>query len=128
MITELKPWQVFVYGSNEAGINGAGAARQAQQKFGARHGVRFGHSGQSFAIPTKDMRIQTLPLDDINRYVEAFLWYCAMFPDTEFLVTAIGCGLAGYTPKDIAPMFLDSSPNVKLPPEFIAELKDALPT
>lgn len=66
MITELKENQVFVFGSNEAGIHGAGAAKTALEKFGARMYQGFGHFGQSFAIPTKDKEIRTLPLSSIQ--------------------------------------------------------------
>jgi hypothetical protein len=124
-ITELQDNEIFVYGSNLLGVNGAGAARFAQDNFGARHGVAFGLSGQCFAIPTKDDRIQTLSLDQIDRYVTAFLAFAEQFEfQYVFLVTEIGCGLAGYHPKDIAPMFTGATKNVVLPPRFVEIICD----
>lgn len=96
MITELKDHQVFVFGSNEAGIHGAGAAKLALEKFGAVRGQGLGHFGQSFTIPTKDMKIITLPLSEIKKYVDIFLMYAELQPEYEFLLTRIGCGLVGY--------------------------------
>lgn len=96
---------VFVFGSNEAGIHGAGAALFAYNKRGARYGMGYGHSGDSFAIPTKNEDIRTLPLDMINAYVCGFLAYATGKRKLKFMVTRIGCGLAGYTDAQIAPMF-----------------------
>lgn len=96
---------VFVFGSNEAGIHGAGAAAFAYAKRGARYGFSYGHSGDSFAIPTKNEDIRTLPLDMINAYVCGFLAYATGKRKLKFMVTRIGCGLAGYTDAQIAPMF-----------------------
>lgn len=95
----------FVFGSNESGVHGAGAARFAYEKKGARYGKSYGHYGDSFAIPTKDEYIETMPLDRIRQYVEGFLAYAKDHRKVKFQVTAIGCGLAGYKHEDIAPMF-----------------------
>ena len=103
--------QVFVFGSNEAGVHGAGAARVAYEKHGARWGKGFGHYGDSFAIPTKSPSIKTLELNTIRKYVEAFLQYAAAHKDLTFKVTRIGCGLAGYTDQEIAPMFWGAPSN-----------------
>lgn len=105
MITELKENQIFVFGSNEAGIHGAGAAKTALEKFGARMYQGVGHFGQSFAIPTKNKKLRTLPLSEIKKYVDIFLMYVELHPEYEFLLTRIGCGLAGYSDNDIAPLF-----------------------
>lgn len=102
---------VFVFGSNEAGIHGAGAALFAYNKRGARYGFGYGHSGDSFAIPTKNEDIRTLPLDIINAYVCGFLAYATGKRKLKFMVTRIGCGLAGYTDADIAPMFVGAPLN-----------------
>lgn len=102
---------VFVFGSNEAGIHGAGAALFAYNKRGARYGFGYGHSGDSFAIPTKNEDIRTLPLDMINAYVCGFLAYATGKRKLKFMVTRIGCGLAGYSDKDIAPMFVGAPLN-----------------
>jgi hypothetical protein len=126
MITELKENEIFVFGSNESGIHGAGAALQAMKDFGAVYGVGFGPQGKTFAIPTKDWKVDTLPLEFIKPYVESFLFYTITKPNLMFLVTEIGCGLAGYTPEDIAPMFkfaLDRS-NIVLPERFIKLLEN----
>lgn len=112
---------VFVFGSNEGGIHGAGAARFAHVHCGARHGCGYGHmSGSgamrhSFAIPTKDRFIkETLPLATIRAYVMGFLAYASGRPDLTFQVTCIGCGLAGLTHDQVAPLFDigDHLPNV----------------
>ena len=117
MITELKPNEIFVFGSNRAGIHGAGAAKLAREKFGAVWGIGRGLRGQSYALPTKDSQIKTLPLHEIQGEVETFLGF-ARLCDFQFLVTAVGCGLAGYNPELIAPMFKDHPHNVILPSEF----------
>lgn len=105
---------VFVFGSNEGGIHGGGAARHAYKEKGARWGFSYGHMGQSFAIPTKGFINvpggrqavgDTLELATIRRYVEGFLAYASGHPELTFQVTCIGCGLAGLEHKDIAPMF-----------------------
>lgn len=107
-----------MYGANEAGIHGAGAARLAT-KWGATSGS-FGFNGQTYGIPTKDFKIETLPLEKIKRYVDEFLIAATERPDLVFLVTPIGTGLAGYQAEDIAPLFkraLDIK-NVVLPESF----------
>lgn len=118
-ISELAPGEIFVFGSNMAGIHGAGAAKTAL-KWGAKMGRGFGINGQTFAIPTKGFDIQTLPLHQIELYVELFIDVAWELPDLTFLVTEIGCGLAGYTPEDIAPLFKDCMglSNVYLPKRF----------
>ena len=109
---------VFVFGSNEAGIHGAGAAKHAYEKCGARFGKGFGHYGDSFAIPTKDMEIETLPLDRIKDYVTGFLAYARGHRKTQFKVTQIGCGLAGYTKEQIAPLFKHAPINCQFDREW----------
>lgn len=96
---------IFVFGSNLAGRHGAGAARTARLIYGAVYGVGQGRTGNAYAIPTKDHKIVTLPLEYINVYVQRFLKYARENPELQFKVTRVGCGLAGYTPQDIAPMF-----------------------
>lgn len=98
--------EVFVFGSNLAGRHGAGAAKVAVNRFGAIYGEGVGWVNQSYAIPTKDKSIQTMSLDFIRPYVTEFIEIATRNPDKEFWMTSIGCGLAGYSPKDIAPMFL----------------------
>lgn len=110
---------VFVFGSNLAGRHGKGAALCALKEHGAIWGQGAGRQGNSYAIPTKDKNLKTLPLDAIKFFVFDFMLTADANPDTEFYLTAIGCGLAGYSPEDIAPMFKNAPSNVKQPPEFI---------
>lgn len=102
---------IFVFGSNLAGRHGAGAALYAADVYGAKFGVGKGRTGDAYAIPTKDHEIQTLPLDHIQVYVEEFLEYATLHLEETFFVTRIGCGLAGYQDKDIAPMFRGAPDN-----------------
>ena len=118
VITQLNPGEIFVYGANEAGIHGAGAARQART-WGAQMG-KYGFSGSTYGIPTKDANIDTLPLSRIEYHVNQFVRFAQHSPQYTFLVTPIGCGLAGYRPEDIAPLFRFSvgCDNIYLPKEF----------
>lgn len=109
------PHRIFVFGSNEAGIHGAGAARHALDVHNAIWGQGVGHQGASYAIPTKDVNISTLPLEVIEKYVLEFILYAEENQHLRFFVTRIGCGLAGYTDSQIAPMFAESPLNVLLP-------------
>lgn len=118
-ITHLETNEVFVFGSNYAGRHGKGAALTAVRKFGARPGQGMGLMGQSYGIATKDHRLRVLPLPQINVQVERFLRFARSHPELTFFVTEIGCGLAGYSAKDIAPMFAGDIPaNVILPSSF----------
>jgi hypothetical protein len=118
---------VFVFGSNEIGQHGAGAARLAYDHFGARLNQGFGMMGQCFGIPTKDWDVKVLGLKEIEFYVKRFI----VFTQTprlhkwKWYVTKIGCGLAGYTPEDIAPMFREclKLKNIWLPQDFIDVLE-----
>lgn len=112
--------KIFVFGSNLAGRHGKGAALWAVQNRGAKYGQGFGLQGQSFAIPTKGKGnpLPILPLDIIKDYVMLFLEEARSTPELEYEVTPIGCGLAGYLPYQIAPMFSNSPPNVELPEVF----------
>lgn len=116
---------IFVFGSNLAGRHGAGAARCAADSHGATWGVGVGPSGHSYAIPTKDAALATLPISEISKYVNEFNRYAAGHPGLQFRVTAIGCGLAGYTPADIAPLFADSPPNCLMPAAFRPHLGES---
>lgn len=128
LITELQPNEIFVFGSNLAGRHGAGAAKMALDKFGAVYGRGYGRQGRSFAIPTKDSKLKSLPLNAIQNFVFSFfndIRLDEIFDNERLIyyVTPIGCGLAGYTPADIAPMFKDAPPNVILPKSFNEILK-----
>jgi hypothetical protein len=102
---------IFVFGSNEAGIHGGGAAYFAKRKHGAVFGQGVGRQGNAYAIPTMNGEIEPLPLDKISAYVRDFLAYARANPGDEFQVTAVGCGIAGFSHDDIAPLFADSPPN-----------------
>lgn len=114
--------QIFVFGSNLAGRHGAGSAKEAIQNWGAEYGIGFGPRGASFAIPTKGFALERLPLTQIHVYVQAFLTYASIHPEKDFEIVAIGCGLAGYKPSEIAPMFRHAPANCKLPRVFQHEL------
>ena len=109
---------IFVFGSNLAGRHGAGAALEAKEHWGAQLGVDFGRTGQAFAIPTKDERLRSLFKSDVKSYVSAFLDYAEAHSELTFLVTAIGTGLAGFSHKNIAPMFNNAPDNCVLPTEW----------
>lgn len=113
---------VFVFGSNLAGRHGKGAALWARQHRGAVYGKGWGRQGNSYAIPTKDAHLLTLSLFTIERHVKTFLEYAASRPHETFQLTPIGCGLAGFTPDKIAPLFRDAPGNVIMPMSFLEVL------
>lgn len=117
--------KIFVFGSNLSGKHGKGAALYAYTNKGAIYGIGNGPMGQSYAIPTKDEYLKPLALHRINIYVQMFLEYARMHSELEFQVTPIGCGLAGYTPEQIAPMFVNVPSNCELPKEFTIYSKGA---
>lgn len=106
---------IFVFGSNTAGRHGKGAALTAKTRYGAQPGAGAGRTGQAYAIPTKNGRLETLPLTTIQSYVTSFLWYASHNPELIFRVTRIGCGYAGYDDSQIAPMFANAPDNCRLP-------------
>lgn len=110
---------VFVFGSNLAGRHGKGAALTAAQHWGAVEGVGFGRTGMAYAVPTKMNPRMVMSLTAIQSHVEHFLAYARRHHDLIFLVTPIGCGLAGFTPEQIAPFFAKPPLNCFLPPEFV---------
>ena len=110
---------IFVFGSNIAGRHGAGAALEAAKNWDAEYGVGEGRTGQSYAIPTKDKDLNTLPLSSIKLAVLNFLSYAKFHQELTFLVTAIGCGLASYKHEDIAPFFMNAPDNCVLPEEWL---------
>ena len=134
MIKQLDNDEVFVFGSNTGGVHAGGAARLAIQ-WGAKLGQGFGLAGKTFAIPTiagkwndgKNPSIgNILSLSKIQGFVKAFVSFAKRNPRKTFLVTAIGCGIAGFTPKQIAPLFscaLEVS-NISLPEVFWEVLED----
>ena len=114
-ITELKPNEIFVFGSNLAGAHGGGAARLAYNRFGAVWGQGVGLQGQSYAIPTMQGGVET-----IKPYVDEFIRFAKQHLEQKFLVTKIGCGIAGFKVDEIAPLFYHAidSENIVLPKEF----------
>ena len=114
-IDSLKKNEVFVFGSNLAGMHGGGAARAARLRFGAVMGQGVGMQGQSYGIPTMQGGVET-----IRPYVNDFIAYARQHPDRQFLVTPIGCGIAGFDPDDIAPLFEEAREvrNISLPECF----------
>ncbi len=120
LITELQPGEIFVFGSNTVGRHGRGAAETAL-KWGAKYGKGEGLVGRTYGLPTKgrDLRLP-LSVARIGIHVGRFMECAAQNPGLTFLVTEIGCGLAGYGPKHIAPLFADAValPNVHLPASF----------
>lgn len=115
-INELQPGEIFVFGSNLRGMHAGGAARVANLKFGAEWGVGVGLTGQCYAIPTMQGGVET-----IKPYTDQFIAFAAEHPELTFFVTRIGCGIAGFTDAQIAPLFADAvdAPNVVLPESFV---------
>lgn len=106
--------EIFVFGSNLSGIHGAGAAKFAAQHYGAVYGKGIGPNGSSYAIPTKDLKINTLPLHEIKKYITDFILFSRENQNQIFHLTRVGCGLAGYKDRDIAPLFNGIEFNVKV--------------
>ena len=124
-IKKLESNQIFVFGSNEGGKHGKGAAKTALT-WGAKWGQAKCLQGRTYGIPTKDSSIRrTLSVNEIKPYVDEFIAFAISRPDLTFLVTEIGCGLAGHKPKDIAPLFKDAVDvvNIHLPERFWHKLK-----
>ena len=115
-ITELKENEIFVFGSNLQGMHGGGAARLAYEKFGAIWGQGVGLQGQSYGIPTMHGGV-----DVIKPYVDEFIGFSKSHPELTFLVTRIGCGIAGFRDEEIAPLFKEciEIDNVILPRSFV---------
>ncbi len=120
MISELKENEIFVFGSNLGGFHAGGAARAAHMRFGAIWGQGVGLQGRSYAIPTMHGGV-----DVIQPYVDEFISFAQSHPDLKFLVTRIGCGIAGFTAADIAPLFANAidQENIILPEDFVRLLE-----
>lgn len=116
IITKLRDNEIFVFGSNLRGAHGGGAARLAYERFGAVWGQGVGLQGRSYAIPTMQGGVET-----IKPYVDDFIEFAFIHPELKFLVTRIGCGIAAFTPDEIAPLFEDALDydNVILPRDFV---------
>ena len=118
-IDSLKEDEVFVFGSNLKGMHGGGAAYAAYKKFGAVMGQGVGLQGQSYAIPTMQGGVET-----IKPYVDEFIEFAKAHPELFFYVTRIGCGIAGFKDKEIAPLFSEAVgvENICLPESFVKTL------
>lgn len=119
-IAELGEDEVFVIGSNLEGMHGGGAARTAYHRFGAVWGEGVGHHGQSYAIPTMHGGVE-----QIRPYVDEFVEYARANAHLRFLVTRIGCGIAGFRDEQIAPLFSEAlnCSNIILPREFVEAIE-----
>ena len=119
-INSLEKNEIFVFGSNLQGMHGGGAARVAHEKFGAVWGEGIGLQGQSYAIPTMHGGV-----DAIAPYVNDFIAFAKEHPELKFLVTEIGCGIAGFRISEMAPLFKEALDitNIYLPQRFVEELE-----
>ncbi len=122
MISELRGNEIFVFGSNLAGAHAGGAARAAVMRFGAIWGQGVGLQGQSYAIPTMQGGVET-----ITPYVDEFIQFAMEHPEYRFLVTRIGCGIAGFRDEEIAPLFRAAMDveNIVLPRTFVQVLSNS---
>jgi len=119
-IAQLAEGEIFVFGSNLAGHHGGGAARVAMNKFGAVWGQGVGLQGQSYGIPTMQGGVET-----IKPYVDEFIAFAQQHREYIFLVTRIGCGIAGFTDEEIAPLFASAIDleNILLPETFVGKIE-----
>lgn len=115
-ITHLNNGEIFVFGSNLRGLHGSGAARLAYERFGAIWGQGVGLQGSCYGIPTMHGGV-----DAIKPYVDEFIEFAQNHTEYTFLVTKIGCGIAGFKEEEIAPLFADavSVDNIVLPESFV---------
>lgn len=126
-VNRLNENQVFVFGSNLSGRHGKGAAKTALT-WGAKYGQAAGLQGRTYGIPTKDASVRrTLSISEIKPFVDEFIDFAKNNPHLTFLVTEIGCGLAGLKPKEVAPLFQNASDiqNIHLPHRFWHKIKQA---
>lgn len=122
-ITELKPNEIFVFGSNTAGRHGAGAAKVAHDKFGAEYGVGEGLTGQSYALPTLNGALEKRALVEISRSALKFKRFAEANPHLTFYLTKVGCGLAGFDEEEMKQMFYYLPVNVIVPKGWGVSLK-----
>ena len=115
-VTELSRCEIFVFGSNLAGCHAGGAARLAYDKFGAEWGNGVGPQGKCYAIPTMQG-----PVETIKPYADMFIAYAKEHPLNRFLLTRVGCGIAGFTDEEIAPLFVEALdiPNISIPEAWL---------
>lgn len=120
-IASLEDNEIFVFGSNLNGLHGGGAARIAYQKFGAQWGKGVGMQGKSYGIPTMHGGVEV-----IKPYIDEFIEFASQHKEYTFLVTRIGCGIAGFSPNEIAPLFAKSIEieNILLPEDFVQMIEE----
>ena len=114
---------IFVFGSNLAGRHGAGSAKHAMLHHGARYGVGVGFCGTSYAIPTKDAHLRVLPLNVIKEHIDTFVEFARKNSNMNFEIVKVGCGLAGYTDAQVAPLFQGLPNNCKVHQDWLQYLE-----
>ncbi len=118
MISSLKPNEIFVFGSNLAGEHGGGAARQAHCEFGAEWGVGQGLTGQCYAFPTLGRRLEKVSFTALGFFRDHLYRCCVENPNKTFLLTKVGCGIAGYPEETMRSLFTDPPLNLILPEDW----------
>lgn len=118
MINELKDNQIFVFGSNMAGQHLGGAARQAHEQFGAEMGIGEGITGQCYAFPTLERDFNKREIRSLEASRDRLYSTCRSLPEKEFLLTKVGCGIAGYPEEEMKNLFVDAPKNLILPEEW----------
>jgi hypothetical protein len=118
MITSLAEGQIFVFGANTRGAHGAGAAKQAAKEFGAQYGVREGFTGRCWAFPTLDDNLQKRSRAELERSRDLLYSACEENPELEFLLTKVGCGLAGFSEDFMRGLFTNPPANLVLPEDW----------
>jgi hypothetical protein len=106
---------IFVFGSNLLGHHERGAAKDALEQYGAVYGQGIGLYGNSYALPTKKTKWVKMPLSEVKYHIDVFKTFAEKHPELEFNVTRVGCGLAGFTEAQIAPLFIGATKNCHLP-------------
>lgn len=109
---------IYVFGSNLSGRHGRGTALRAREYYGAVSGKGVGLQGASYAIPTKDHALRGLPLEQIAHYVSRFIEFAREHAEMTFEVTRVGCGMAGYSDRQVAPLFTGAPKNCRMPEEW----------
>ena len=118
MITHLEPNEIFVFGSNQCGAHAGGAARLAKEKFGAQEGVGEGLTGQCYAFPTLTAGFEKVSRSSLEASRDRFFAAARQNPDKTFLLTKVGCGIAGFAEDEIRPLFKNAPENVTLPEDW----------
>ena len=118
MITELKENQIFVFGSNRRGEHLSGAAKQAYEQFGAEWGIGEGLSGRTYAFPTLEWEMTKVGLRSLEKQRDRLFATCRALPEKEFLLTKVGCGIAGYEESYMKSLFKSSPKNLIKPEEW----------